>query len=164
MKKSINLTAILLLILVFNIAGAAANGKNSQPEVSPTKAALLSLVVPGAGQIYTKNFFHAAIFALSEAFVGYFAYDSYKKTEEIWRKRDSLVPGTPEYNFYGEEFEREVKTRNTYLWALAAIKFLDIVDAYVCAHLFTFRDELRRPLVRVLPAGDGLKLTVLIRF
>ncbi len=132
---------------------------------NPTVASLLSAALPGAGQIYARAYWHAPIFILFEGYCAWRAIDSWQKADQLWEKRASLVPGTAEYEQARSEFEYTVDVRNTYLWALAGVKFLDIADAYVSAQLFGFDQQMEAPLsASISPMQNGAILTINIRF
>lgn len=131
---------------------------------NPTVAALLSTALPGAGQVYAKSFWHAPLFAAAEAFCAYKAYKAWVKADEYWRKRASLEPGSEEFEQVGEKFESATEERDQYLWLLGAAKFLDIVDAYVCAQMFDF-DEKANAVVSlsISPSQVEVKLAFTLR-
>ncbi len=132
---------------------------------NPTVAALLSAAIPGAGQVYSRAWWHVPIFVASEGYCLWRAYDASILADSLWDIRESLEPGSSEYTQAQTDFENATNDRNTYLWIFAGAKFLDIVDAYICAHLFDFDDRIDAPLsVNITPLPDGVKLTLDIRF
>ncbi|RKZ25650.1 hypothetical protein DRQ29_06005 [bacterium] len=131
----------------------------------PTVAALLSTAIPGAGQIYDRDFWHAPIFILAESYCLWRAYDFNSQADSLWNLRNSLDPESSQYSQTGTEFDHSTANRNTYLWIFAGVKFLDIVDAYVGAHLFKFQDKMNPPLsLSFVPTENSVELTFTIRF
>jgi TM2 domain-containing membrane protein YozV len=53
-------------------------GADSRTTKSPVKAALLSLVIPGAGQFYTGRYIKGSVILTSEVILGAFTYDRYQ--------------------------------------------------------------------------------------
>jgi hypothetical protein len=111
-----------------------------------TTAALLSLAVPGAGQIYARSYLHSPVFIAAESYCAWRAIDAANSADDFWSKRDNLIAGTYEYDQARNEFDYYVKERNTYLWFLVGVKFLDIADAYISAQLFDFDEQMKTPV------------------
>ncbi len=114
--------------------------RSSRPAKSPWLAVGFSAVAPGAGQIYNTNYWKAPlIWGLG----GYWIYEWIKLNNKYKDLRDqynqSLVSdppiGNPRYlsnrDFYRDE-------RDKFAWYLGALYFLNLVDAYVGAHLYDF--------------------------
>ena len=115
---------------------AAKNQKDSQayPDTldhSPRKAMLLALAFPGLGQAYNKKYFKMPIVYAAFAGVGYWIYFN-----------------TGEYRTYLEQYEANQTSNNerfvkfyrrqlelSYI-TLVGVYALQVVDAYVDAHLF----------------------------
>ncbi len=132
---------------------------------NPTVAALLSTAVPGAGQIYSRAYWHSIIFLAAEGYCAWRAIDAAQTANEMWNKRTSLSPGTQQYEDARIQFEYSTTERNTYLWFLAGAKLLDIADAYVSAHLYDFEYQMEASLsVLVLPQNGGAKVSISFRF
>jgi len=132
---------------------------------NPTVAALLSTAIPGAGQIYGRAYWHSPIFIVAEGYCAWRVFDAAQRANEQWDLRNSLTPGTAAYEEARSEFDYAALERNTYLWFLAGVKFLDIADAYVSAHLYEFDEQMNMPLsINVLPAADGAMVSLTVRF
>ena len=143
--------------------GSAKNASEWSP--NPTTAAFLSAAFPGAGQIYSRAYLHSPIFILSEGYCAWRAIDSWQQANTLWDERNSLTPGTAEYESARSEFDYYTNERNTYLWMLAGVKFLDIVDAYITAQLYHFDEQMETPIsIEFVPTGDGAKVALNIRF
>lgn len=132
-------------------------------EPNPSSAAGLSLLFPGTGQLYSRKYLHTLFFLATEGVLVYYAFDNYKKAEDLWKKRSSLTPGTPEYEKAGADFNRITAERNAFFWILGGVKILDVVDAYVCAHLYNFDKKLNSPEILIVPDYGGVKITFSVR-
>jgi len=110
-----------------------ADSAEFKPKKSPMLALGLSAVIPGAGQIYTENYWKPA---LIWGVGGYWIYEwiqlnnKYKdfrsryqqtKADQYQRLRD----------FYHDE-------RDKFAWFLGALYALNLLDAYAGAHLYDF--------------------------
>ena len=82
------------------------------------KLPLKIAVIPGMGQIYNEQYLKAG------ALVSLEVYSAYKVLE---------------FHDLGQ-----ISNRNTYVWWLAGLYFLGIVDAYVESHLRTFPKEKKK--------------------
>ncbi len=133
-------------------------------EPNPSLAAGLSLLFPGTGQFYSRKYLHTLFFLATEGVLVYYAFDNYKKAENLWNKRSSLTPGTPEYEKARADFNRITAERNAFFWILGGVKILDVVDAYVCAHLYNFDKKLNSPEILIIPDYGGVKITLSVRF
>ena len=115
---------------------------------SPTKATLLSLVLPGAGQFYNKKYWKIPVIYAGLAGMGYLVhfnntrYQGYKKAYAI--RLDTLSTTIDEYvDIYSNDDLKTLKDfyrRNRDLSYIVAglIYVLNILDADVDAHLFYF--------------------------
>ncbi|MEO0113560.1 MAG: DUF5683 domain-containing protein [candidate division WOR-3 bacterium] len=87
---------------------------------SPNRALFYSLIFPGAGQFYTKNYLKGSLFLVAEGAFGYFIYKAKKNNEK-------------------ERF-------SDLLWILAGIHIYNMADAYISAHFYRFKEETRLTL------------------
>ncbi len=118
------------------------SGKNKKFRMkkSPTVAALLSAVLPGAGQFYNQSYWKIPII---DGFVVYFAYEYFRNNNLYKENRDIYITTqTPENpdgdlnykslrNFYRDQ-------RDNFVWYFLIVYTINIIDAYVDAHLFDF--------------------------
>lgn len=144
---------VLPLVIIYFLWGQAIQTEpaktgdiKSHWKPNPTKSALLSALFPSAGQLYSQSWWHIPIFLAGEGFLAYKSYVWWRKTDSLWNLREQVSPSNPQYQQLKYEFENSAQTRNNYLWALAGVKFLDIVDAYVCAHLYDFHSQINVPV------------------
>ncbi|MDI6765812.1 MAG: DUF5683 domain-containing protein [Bacteroidota bacterium] len=104
-----------------------------KPTKSPMLALGLSAALPGAGQIYTKNYWKVPIIW---GVGGYWVYEwihlnnSYKE----FRRKYSEAPH--EQNLRLRDFYRD--ERDKFAWFLGALYIINLVDAYAGAHLYDF--------------------------
>ena len=107
---------------------------------SPTTAVLLSAVLPSAGQFYNESYWKIPIIA---GLVGYFGYEYFRQNNFYKDYRDqysaSQTPQNPEGNSSLKalrEFYRD--QRDDFIWYFTIIYVINLVDAYIDAHLFDF--------------------------
>lgn len=117
----------------------------SVPTKSPGRAVLLSFIIPGGGQLYTRNYWKAAIIAPAEIGLGYFAY------QEHIRMRDALA------NQDSSGYYHHRDRRTAFLWWTAAVVVFSMADAYVSAQMFGFDEQLRLDLA---PNRLGIQLAL----
>lgn len=112
---------------------------------SPTTAVLLSAVLPGAGQFYNESYWKVPIIG---GLVGYFGYEYFRNNNLYKDYRDDYAASQTEINPDGDinlktlrEFYRD--QRDDFVWYFLIVYVINMVDAYVDAHLFDFdvRDE-----------------------
>lgn len=134
----------------------ALQGTASAPAAtkSPGTAALLSAVLPGAGQAYNESYWKVPVVVGAGAFfVSRWLHYNRLAGEARDRYAESLLTSTGDQQqlrlreFYKDE-------RDTYSWYLFILYLLNVADAYVDASLydFTVSDDLS---LRFLPEGPG---------
>ena len=106
----------------------------SKQTKSSTKAVLLSLALPGLGQIYNESYWKTPVIL---GFAGYFGYvwkqenDLYHQYQTEYRNNPSDAQAKRVRDFYHNE-------RDRFAWYLGVTYLLNAVDAYVDAQLFDF--------------------------
>jgi hypothetical protein len=120
------LFVIILLFILFNtVAAQEADTVKSAPSVvkSPRTAMLRSAFLPGWGQWYNNQKLKALIvFGGEAALIG----------NAVYYNQMAVSSST-----YGDrKFYQDI--RSQFLWWLVAVHLLNILDAYVDAHLFDF--------------------------
>ncbi|MDX1943175.1 MAG: DUF5683 domain-containing protein, partial [Saprospiraceae bacterium] len=116
---------------------------------NPKKAALLSLVVPGAGQVYNKGIWYVKVPIIYGAIGGVvYAIDlnqsRYRRFKKAYsqklRDEDTEFKGLPFDNERSLKILRDYYDKNTQLSyiGLVAVYALQSVEAFVHAHLKTF--------------------------
>lgn len=114
----------------------------------PWKAALMSGIVPGLGQIYNRKYWKLPIVWGALGVTGYFLVDQhvkyigYRDAYRSWVNDSIMLPGYDQYQYNpsGLKSERDnyERNRNVLTIVAAALWALNIVDAAVDAHLSTF--------------------------
>jgi hypothetical protein len=131
-------------------AGQKADGSRAAPRRSPGLAMALSLVLPGGGQVYTGNYWKAAIVAPVEVGLGYLALRQHR-----FARRALAAGDTVAYSFNRD-------WRTTWLWWTGAVTVFSMADAYISAKMFGFEREMQlggRPVALEFgPARAGLRL------
>src|SRR4030095_11604235 len=114
--------------------------KQFKMKKSPFLAVALSVVLPGAGQIYNGSYWKAAII---DGLLFYFGYEYYDNNQKFKDYRDqynaTITPEDPNgdpnlktlRNFYQAQ-------RDDFVWYFIIVYTLNLVDAYIDAHLFDF--------------------------
>lgn len=107
---------------------------------SPLKAVLLSAALPGAGQYYNESYWKLPLVALAG---GYFGYEIINQNNKYLDYKEQYIASqTPENpsgnqalltsrNFYKDE-------RNRFILYFTVFYVVNLVDAYVDAHLYDF--------------------------
>jgi hypothetical protein len=112
-----------------------------RPAKSTGTAVLLSFLLPGGGQVYTGNWWKAALIAPAEVTLGYFSIKEHRSASRYLSlftlhhaESDSL------------EYERHRDTRTALLWWTGAVLAFSMADAYVSAQMYGFDREMRLAL------------------
>lgn len=115
---------------------------------SPTKAVILSAILPGAGQVYNRQAWKIPIVYAGLGAMTYVVYNTYiqmkdYKDEYLYRVNHdgatqntsyANLPTTNIYNLY----QSYNKNFQLYIFIDIAVYALNLVDAFVFAHLFDF--------------------------
>ncbi len=120
-----------------------------EKEHSPTKATLMSVCLPGLGQIYNKKYWKVPVIYVGFGVMGYFIYTNANEylTFKCAYIESSYGNTNGSYsdlvNRYSQEdllSAREYYRRNLEISCLLTVLWygLNILDATVDAHLFTF--------------------------
>ncbi len=102
-----------------------------RPAKSTGTAVLLSFLLPGGGQVYTGNWWKAALIAPAELTLGYFSLREHFAATDAWRKNDTVG--------YGQHRDRSTAL----LWWTGAVLAFSMADAYVSAQMYGFDREMR---------------------
>lgn len=138
---------ISLLLLILASAGIAQTEQdttgNVQSDVdsafvmekSPWGAVLRSAILPGFGQFYNESYWKIPVVW---GFIGYFAYVWIDNNDTYTKYRDLYVQS----NFTNDDYKglRNIyrDQRDEFAIYIGLTYFLQLVDAYVDAHLFDF--------------------------
>ncbi len=115
------------------------------PAKSAGTAVLLSLLVPGGGQLYTRRWWQAALIAPVEVTL------SFLTVREHLRAQEALEAGNQ------EEYTRFRDRRTTFLWWTGATVVFSMAHAYVSAQMYEFD---RQMTFSLWPTGAGVKLGI----
>ncbi len=151
LKKNVSLAAFVYVLNIVDIFDSAYRLRpkgwqgallSDKPLKSPWGAALRSAIIPGLGQVYTENYWMAALYFSGCSFLTYKIYENNQKYQETGDVK------------YRDE-------RSTYSWYLGFGYLITMVDAYVNAYLFRFDDMMRLTMTPVIfPQGVGVNFHV----
>lgn len=119
--------------------------KKFKMKKSPTTAVLLSAVIPGAGQFYNESYWKIPIIS---GLVGYFGYEYFRNNNLYKDYRDQYAASqndtVPDGNLNLKSLREFYRNqRDDFVWYFLIVYVVNLVDAYVDAHLFDFdvRDD-----------------------
>jgi hypothetical protein len=139
--------------------------KKFRMKKSPWVAVGLSALLPGAGQFYNKSYWKVPVVL---GLVGYFAYEFYDNDKQYRDYRDRYsATQTPE-NPAGDENLKTLRQfyfnqRNDFVWYFTIVYVINLIDAYVDAHLFDF-DVREEKLTRFGTTDKEYRLNVKVKF
>lgn len=151
----------LLTVWMIGVAFASWSQTDTSYIHNRKKAAILSTVIPGAGQIYNEfghrkvqgrkniSWWRAPIFVGGLVFTGYLGYtnaDSALIYKDEWIFRDANETGIGKYPVLSSltqsevllGFQNKAKYRDYAIAGFALVYALNVVDAFVDAHFVTF--------------------------
>jgi len=102
-------------------------------EKSAKVAITLSIIFPGGGQIYTKNYVKAGLLGAAQGFLIYKTYTSIQEVKDA-EKQYKNFPSDSNSTI----LSNKTLSRDTILWWDAIVWFLAASDAYVDAKLYNF--------------------------
>lgn len=120
---------------------SAAEDSLSGPQIktkSPMGAMVRSGLVPGWGQLYNEQYLKSGLVLLMEGMLIGGAVVEHQRAEDDLQESKDVSKNDEEREAAWLRYSRRIDKRNTYLWYLAGAHFLNIVDAYVDAHLYRF--------------------------
>ncbi len=101
---------------------------------SPWGAVLRSAIIPGLGQFYNESYWKIPVVWGAIGYLGYLWFDSNSNYKKY---RDLYLSNSSNQNYLNlREFYRDQRDLNAVFIGLAY--FLNLVDAFVDAHLFDF--------------------------
>jgi hypothetical protein len=103
------------------------------PAKSPTLALGLSGIFPGAGQIYTENYWKVPIIW---GVGGYWIYEWFQLNDKYKQFQRDYLKTQSDQDLRLREFYRD--ERDKFAWFLGVLYVLNLVDAYAGAHLYDF--------------------------
>lgn len=111
--------------------GAVKDSVPYRPARSTGTAVLLSFLLPGGGQVYTGNWWKAALIAPAEVTLGYFVVKEHLATSAALGAGDSTG------------YVRHRDARTAFLWWTGAVVAFSMADAYVSAQMYGFDREVK---------------------
>lgn len=114
---------------------------------SPSKAGYMSLIVPGLGQVYNKKYWKVPIVYAGFAGLGYLIYDNhtnYIEFRDAYIARIEDAPGNedllPQYTTENIRVKKNIywKNRDRYIMITVGFYAIQVLDAIVDAHFFTY--------------------------
>ena len=151
-------TAILILLVVSSSHGRSLTGRRCADDFfvldkveesssdlpaktkSPIGAMIRSGLVPGWGQLYNEQYLKSGVVFMLEGMLIGGAVVEHRRSEDDRGEWKDPTKSDQKREAAWSRFSRRVDKRNTYLWYLAGVKFLSIVDAFVDAHLYWFEE------------------------
>ncbi len=115
------------------------------PRKSPGTAVLLSLVLPGGGQVYTGRYWKAAIIAPVEVGLAGLSVNDHLSATRALAAGDTTG------------YTRLRDRRNAFLWWTGAVLAFSMADAYVSAQMYAFDRQMQFALG---PARAGLAIGI----
>jgi hypothetical protein len=112
--------------------------RSYRPAKSPGTAVLLSFLLPSAGQIYTGNWWKAALIAPAEVTLGCFSVKQHLAASKSLERFQDLGDSTDL-----TEYIRHRDARTAFLWWTGAVVAFSMADAYVSAQMYGFDREVR---------------------
>ncbi len=139
--------------------------KKFRMKKSPWAAVGFSALLPGAGQFYNKSYWKIPVILGIVGYLGYEFFDNNKKYRD-YRDRYSATQTTE--NPAGDPNLKTLREfyfdqRNDFVWYFAIVYVINLVDAYVDAHLFDF-DVSEDKLTRFGTTDKEYKVIVKIKF
>ncbi|MGC9316257.1 MAG: DUF5683 domain-containing protein [bacterium] len=135
----------ILLLPLFLLAGEADSAEQWAPK--PPLSAGLSLLVPGAGQIYNRNYWKAPIVIALEGYTIWTAVEANGRMQSAEELGQTLPEGSAEFESAKSDWQRARENRNLHIWLFVGAVFLSTLDAYVDAHLYNWTSEMATPVI-----------------
>lgn len=107
---------------------------------SPTKALIMSSILPGLGQFYNESYWKIPIIYGLSAFFIYEYIDYNKKFKDYNTKFEaSVTPDNPYGSYYLKSYREYYRDkRDAFIWYGGFLYLINIADAFVDAHLYNF--------------------------
>ncbi len=124
---------------------------------SSRTAMLLSLFIPGAGQVYNESYWKAGIITAAEVTLASLAVREHLLLTNISTQLPSSVPDSIREDLITGYRDR----RNAFAFLAGVAIIYSISDAYVDAHMFHFREQ---QTLSVVPSDRGLGFSAKLNF
>ncbi len=125
-----------MIVLLLVLPGLAICEDGFQTGKSPAKAALMSLFVPGAGQIYNESYYKAGgVIILEGVLIGLLINDHNEAEKAYDRAKRS---SDDDFDYWADRYYKYYDRRQNDMWWLGITMLLSGIDAYVDAHLYNY--------------------------
>lgn len=111
------------------------------PKKSPFGALVRSVAFPGWGQFYNKQPLKGSLVFATETTLLIAVAVEWKRRDEHLKVFNELPLDSPDKAWEFELYQFHRDNRNLFIWSLAGVVFYSMLDAYVDAHLFNFKQE-----------------------
>ncbi len=126
----------ILLIVFITLLLASLPAEEEMVKKQPLKAAILSCLIPGGGQLYNGEYLKSGlVLAVEGSFIGLAMYHHLEA--EKYYDRYEVSFSDSDYNEYVKYYERR---QSDFFW-IGTIVFLSAIDAYIDVHLFDFDEK-----------------------
>lgn len=140
-KNIVKCIAVLLILNsrlngfqdTLNVADTTNENQTFEMQKSPWGAVLRSAVIPGWGQIYNESYWKAPVVW---GIMGWFVYNWIDNNNKYIDYRNSYIQTNETLDHDYRDFYRD--QRDQFAIYIVLTYFLNLVDAYVDAHLFDF--------------------------
>jgi hypothetical protein len=136
-----------------NEAGDSLSGAQVETK-SPLGAMIRSGAVPGWGQLYNGQYLKSGLVFLAEGLLVAGIVVEHQRSQDDRREWKDPSKSDQEREAAWLRYSRRIDKRNVYMWYLAGAHFLNIVDAYVDAHLYRFDEGPFAVDIRARPGGQ----------
>ncbi|WP_123663453.1 DUF5683 domain-containing protein [Candidatus Cardinium hertigii] len=128
--------------------------KNMRVNAMVQRSWISSMIVPGLGQIYNKNYWKPPCFYLGFWLIGYLTYQQHKEMNKCKRQKLELLDSGKLPRNTEKRIKECGRTRDLFIMITIAWYLLNIYDAYAMAHDQTvnFTDDIASPLAAPLAA------------
>ncbi len=148
-SKPILILLLCLLCLLPNICRA-------KPLSQPTKALLLSAVIPGGGQLYNHAWIKAGVVIGVQGYLISSAVQNDSKLKD-YRTKATNSTDAWEVNRYRQLEQRYTDRFNNDVWWIGITAALSMIDAFVDAHLKDFDANKQDLRLRFSDSGVGIQ-------
>lgn len=140
------LTKIVIIVLLFSQNNFAQFKPDTLKETdvineefvmqkSPAGAVLRSAVLPGWGQFYNESYWKIPVVW---GFLGYYTYEWIRADDNYKKYRDLYIESNRENSIYRNLRDDYLDFRDSFTIYFIAAYLLNMIDAYVDAHMFDF--------------------------
>lgn len=104
---------------------------------NPGRAALYSLILPGAGQFYNKRYWKIPLVYAGLGAVGYLLYDNNRTYQLYKQKYLDNIDGS-ERDLWFSYYISSKQSREQAIFAVIGVHLFNVFDAYIDRHLIDF--------------------------